>query len=55
MGRFQTIVVAAGEQWPVEVRLDGDLGALRVVAASELGPGDGVRPDVARRWLDLRS
>ena len=55
VGRFQTIVVAAGEQWPVEVRLDGDLGALRVVAASELGPDDGVRPDVARRWLDLRS
>lgn len=55
VGRFETTVVSAGDDWPVEVRLDGDLGALRVVAAHTLGPSDGVRPDVAQRWLDLRS
>ncbi len=32
VGRFKTTVVASGEHWPVEVRLDGDLGPLRVVA-----------------------
>lgn len=55
VGRFETTVVSPGDQWPLEARLDGDLGPLRVVAAHTLGPDDGVRPDVARRWLEIRS
>ena len=55
VGRFETTVVVSGDNWPVEVRLDGDLGPLRVVAPHTLGPDDGVRLDVAQRWRDLRS
>ncbi|MGI8537553.1 MAG: helix-turn-helix domain-containing protein [Mycobacteriales bacterium] len=51
VGCFETVVVEPGQPWPVECRLDGDLGALRVVPAEYLGPDDGVRPDVLAHWL----
>lgn len=53
-GHFTTVVVEPGAPWPVEVRLDGDLGVLRVVPGELLGEEDGVRPDVLDRWRARR-
>ena len=54
-GRFRTVLVPQAAEWPVAVRLDGDLGALHVVPAESLGrEADGVRPDVLDRWLERR-
>lgn len=54
-GFFETVVVPAGDPWPVEVRLDADLGTLRVIPGEHLRPEDGVRPDVLDRWLARRA
>lgn len=67
VGRFGTRLVSPGESWPREVRLDAAteateaIGAteatedaevrLRVVPAEDLGPDDGVRPEVLARYL----
>jgi len=50
-GTFETVVVPRGHPWPLEVRVDGDLGTLRVIPAEHLVPEDGVRSDVLARWL----
>ncbi len=61
VGRFRTQLVPPGG-WPREVRLDGGAAPgdpatgveavrLRVVPAEDLGPEDGVRPDVLARYL----
>lgn len=55
VGTFSTTVVAPGGSWPAEVRLSGEEGPLRVVVAEDLGPEDGVRPDVMERWLARRA
>ncbi|MEX2289271.1 MAG: helix-turn-helix transcriptional regulator [Mycobacteriales bacterium] len=54
VGTFSTTVVGPGGSWPAEVRVDGEEGPLRVVVAADLGPDDGVRPDVLERWLARR-
>jgi transcriptional regulator with XRE-family HTH domain len=54
-GRFRTVLVPQAAEWPVAVRIDGDLGSLQVVPAETLGQeADGVRPDVLARWLERR-
>lgn len=55
VGTFSTTVVGPGGSWPAEVRLAGEEGPLRVVVAEDLGPEDGVRPDVMERWLARRA
>lgn len=62
VGRFRTQLVRSGAPWPREVRLDGGAAPgdpatgveavrLRVVPAEDLGPEDGVQPDVLARYL----
>ncbi|MCY7364213.1 MAG: helix-turn-helix domain-containing protein [Frankiaceae bacterium] len=63
VGRFATRLVLPGEPWPREVRIaaaaehevqDAQV-LLRVVPAEDLGPGDGVRPEVLDRFLARRA
>jgi len=54
VGSFSTTVVPPGQPWPSEVRTPGPEGPLRVVPADQLGPEDGVRPEILERWLALR-
>lgn len=54
VGSFSTTLVPAGGSWPAEVRLDSEQGPLRVVPAADLGPEDGVRPEILARWLARR-
>lgn len=55
VGVFDTVVVAPGDDWPAEVRIDAPEGPLRVVAADQLGEDDGVRPELLGRWLARRA
>ena len=48
-GRTAVWLTAPGE-WPVQRRLDSDLGTLHVVPAECLTEDDGVRPAVLERW-----
>jgi hypothetical protein len=50
-----TVLDEAAQEWPVEMRVPGPQGPLRVLAASELTEADGVRPEVLARWRDRRS
>lgn len=54
-GHFSTTMVPPGGTWPAEVRMEGERGPLRVVVASDLGPQDGVRPEILARWTAQRS
>lgn len=49
-GPFRTRVVEDDEEWPAEERVDTEAGPLRVLAAAELTPADGVRDDVLDLW-----
>jgi transcriptional regulator with XRE-family HTH domain len=50
-----TVLADDAEGWPVEVRVPGRTGPLRVLAPAELTEADGVRPEVLARWLVRRS
>ena len=53
VGSFSTTLVPPGQQWPIEARLAGPEGPLRVVPAEQLTPDDGVRPEILERWREL--
>lgn len=63
VGRFATRLVPSGEPWPREVRVVTSVAhsdperrvLLRVVPAEDLGPEDGVRPEVLERYLARRA
>lgn len=52
---FRLTVLDDTQAWPTEVRVMGSDGPLRVLAPTELGEDDGVRPEVLARWLQWRS
>jgi hypothetical protein len=54
VGRFTTEVVPVAGPWPAEQRLATPAGPVRVVAPAELGPGDGVEPEVRSAWQAWR-
>ena len=58
VGRFATRLVTPGEPWPREVRIgavvEEEEVPVRVVPAEDLGPADGVRPEVLDRFLGMR-
>jgi transcriptional regulator with XRE-family HTH domain len=54
-GVFRTGVVEPGQPWPPEERVETHAGPLRVLAASELRPEDGVLPEVLDEWHRWRA
>jgi transcriptional regulator with XRE-family HTH domain len=50
-----TVLDEDADGWPVEVRVPGETGPVRVVAPADLTDADGVRPEVLARWLERRS